>query len=60
LPAKVSECLDVGGQVEVKLAVGEHVLWARITPWARDELAIRPGQWLYAQVKSVSISRESR
>ncbi|SVK55472.1 molybdate transporter ATP-binding protein [Acinetobacter baumannii] len=48
------------GQVEVKLVVGEHVLWARITPWARDELAIRPGQWLYAQVKSVSISRESR
>ncbi|CAI1703552.1 MAG: molybdenum ABC transporter ATP-binding protein ModC [Serratia proteamaculans] len=60
LPAKVSECLEVDGQVEVKLAVGESILWARITPWARDELAIRPGQWLYAQVKSVSISREAR
>lgn len=60
LPAKVSECLEVDGQVEVKLAVGEHKLWARISAWARDELAIRPGQWLYAQVKSVSISREVR
>ncbi|UAN59201.1 molybdenum ABC transporter ATP-binding protein ModC [Serratia sp. JSRIV004] len=58
LPAKVAECLDVAGQVEVKLMVGENILWARITPWARDDLAIRPGQWLYAQVKSVSISRD--
>ncbi len=34
LPAKVSECLDVDGQVKLA-AVGEHVLWARITPGAR-------------------------
>lgn len=58
LPAKVVECLDVDGQIEVKLSIGENILWARITPWARDELAIKPGQWLYAQIKSVSISRE--
>nr|VUD26049.1 molybdenum transport ATP-binding protein ModC [Salmonella sp. NCTC 7297] len=25
-------------------------------PWARDELSIKPGLWLYAQVKSVSIT----
>ncbi|MCT4700247.1 TOBE domain-containing protein, partial [Dryocola boscaweniae] len=29
---------------------------ARISPWARDELVIKPGQWLYAQIKSVSIT----
>ncbi|ATA18791.1 molybdate transport system ATP-binding protein [Gibbsiella quercinecans] len=58
LPAQVLECLDVDEQVEVKLAVGDNVLWARITPWARDELAIQPGMKLYAQVKSVAISRE--
>jgi molybdate transport system ATP-binding protein len=57
LPAKVLECLDIGPQVEVKLAMADHILWARITPWARDELMIRPGQWLYAQIKSVSLSR---
>ncbi|MFI8415448.1 molybdenum ABC transporter ATP-binding protein ModC [Serratia sp. NPDC078593] len=60
LPAHVVECLDVDEQVDVKLAVGDHILWARITPWARDELAIKPGQWVYAQVKSVSISRDGR
>ncbi|WP_459176181.1 molybdenum ABC transporter ATP-binding protein ModC [Ewingella americana] len=57
LPAKVLECLDIGPQVEVKLAMADHIIWARITPWARDELMIRPGQWLYAQIKSVSLSR---
>ncbi|MFD3249280.1 molybdenum ABC transporter ATP-binding protein ModC [Rahnella aquatilis] len=57
LPAKVLECLDLGNQVEVKLAMADHIIWARITPWARDELMIRAGQWLYAQIKSVSVSR---
>ncbi|WP_192457183.1 molybdenum ABC transporter ATP-binding protein ModC [Musicola keenii] len=56
LAAKVLECIEVGDQVEVKLAIGEQALWARITTWARDELALRPYQWLYAQIKSVSIT----
>ena len=56
LPANVMECIDVDGQVEVKLGIGNHILWARISPWARDELALRVGQRVYAQVKSVSIT----
>ncbi|MCE1472990.1 TOBE domain-containing protein, partial [Enterobacter hormaechei] len=44
------------GQVEVQLEVGNRTLWARISPWARDELGIKPGLWLYAQIKSVSIT----
>lgn len=56
LRAKVVECFDVEGQVEVQLDVGSRTLWARISPWARDELSIKPGQWLYAQIKSVSIT----
>lgn len=27
--------------VEVELEVGGKTLWARISPWARDELAIK-------------------
>ncbi|QIZ46510.1 molybdenum ABC transporter ATP-binding protein ModC [Dickeya zeae] len=56
LSARVVECIEVGEQVEVKLDLGGHILWARITPWARDELALTAGQRLYAQVKSVSIT----
>jgi molybdate transport system ATP-binding protein len=42
--------------VEVQLEVGGKTLWAKISPWARDELGIKPGLWLYAQIKSVSIT----
>ena len=56
LPAQVVELIEVGDQVEVKLRIGISELWARITPWARDELSIRPDQWLYAQIKSVSVT----
>ncbi|QHM70333.1 molybdenum ABC transporter ATP-binding protein ModC [Mixta intestinalis] len=57
LPAQVSELIEVDNQqVEVKLRIGSSELWARITPWARDELAIKPGMWLFAQIKSVSIT----
>jgi len=56
LRAKVAQCLDDQGQVEVQLEVGSRTIWARISPWARDELGIKPGLWLYAQIKSVSIT----
>ncbi|KFC02592.1 ATP-binding component of an ABC superfamily molybdenum transporter [Trabulsiella guamensis ATCC 49490] len=56
LRVKVVECYDNNGQVEVQLEAGGRTLWARISPWARDDLAVKPGQWLYAQIKSVSIT----
>jgi molybdate transport system ATP-binding protein len=56
LPAQVVELLEIDDQVEVKLRIGISELWAHISPWARDELGIRPDQWLYAQIKSVSIA----
>jgi molybdate transport system ATP-binding protein len=59
VPAQVAELLEIEDQIEVKLMVGQSELWARITPWARDELMIKPGMWLYAQIKSVSIIASS-
>lgn len=56
LYAQVGSWIDVDGQVDVELRLAGHTLWARITHWARDELALHPGQWLYALVKSVSIA----
>lgn len=58
LAAEVVEWIEDGEQVDVKLDLGEeHYLWARITRWARDELSIRKGRKVYAQVKAVSLSR---
>ncbi|WP_092550912.1 molybdenum ABC transporter ATP-binding protein ModC [Xenorhabdus koppenhoeferi] len=57
LQVKVIEFFEDNGQIDVKLALGEHCLWARITSWAREELNLRAGQWLYAQIKSVSLNR---
>ncbi|EKS7793192.1 molybdenum ABC transporter ATP-binding protein ModC [Edwardsiella piscicida] len=57
LAVSVVELLEVEGQVDVKLALEGETLWARITPWARDDLGLAPGQRLYAQIKSVSINQ---
>jgi len=56
LRAQVVQCIETNGQIEVQLEVSGRTLWARISPWARDDLEVKPGQWLYAQIKSVSIS----
>ncbi|VGD05502.1 molybdenum ABC transporter ATP-binding protein ModC [Klebsiella pneumoniae] len=56
LRAEVAQCLEVNGQIEVQLRVSDRLLWARISPWARDDLAIAPGQQVFAQIKSVSIA----
>ncbi len=34
LRAKVANCYDDNGQVEVQLEIGGRTLWARISPWA--------------------------
>ncbi|EMB4080011.1 molybdenum ABC transporter ATP-binding protein ModC [Klebsiella aerogenes] len=56
LRAQVVGCVETNGQIEVQLTVSGRTLWARISPWARDDLGVTPGQWLYAQIKSVSIA----
>lgn len=55
LRVKVVQCHDERGQVKVQLDVGGRTLWAHISSWTRDDLAIKPDLWLYAQIKSVSI-----
>ncbi|HGJ5859064.1 MAG TPA: molybdenum ABC transporter ATP-binding protein ModC [Arsenophonus nasoniae] len=57
LRAKVVECIDESEQVDVKLAIDSHFIWARITRWAKEELEIKPDKWVYAQVKSLSLAR---
>ncbi|SFM87625.1 molybdate transport system ATP-binding protein [Izhakiella capsodis] len=56
IPAQVEALLDIDDHVEVRLRIGQSKLWARITPWARDDLMIKPDMWLFAQIKGVSVS----
>ncbi len=37
LRAEVAQCLEVNGQIEVQLRVSGRLLWAGISPWARDD-----------------------
>ena len=41
----------------VQLATGPHVLLARITARAADQLALAPGRAAWAQVKSAALVR---
>lgn len=38
LRAQVVSCVETNGQIEVQLTVSGRTLWARISPWARDDL----------------------
>ena len=56
LPAAVVVVGELGAPVvDVRLAIGEATLVARITRRSLQQLAITPGQELYALVKAVSI-----
>ncbi len=57
LPATVTAVAgtDVPGHVLVQLRVGASPLLARITERSRRDLAIAPGQQLWAQVKGVAL-----
>ncbi|MYM58760.1 molybdenum ABC transporter ATP-binding protein ModC [Vibrio sp. OCN044] len=62
LPSKVVEISnqDEGDQsrnVYVKLELAEErFLWAEITAWARDELELKKGLNVFAQIKGVSVT----
>lgn len=53
----VVDMLSHGEGIQIKLSLGSNLLWADITQWAMDDLAITKGQILYAQVKGVSVNQ---
>ncbi len=57
LPVRVLELVDTdtAAHVLVRLDAGGNPLLARITRYSRDQLQLRPGQLLWAQIKSVAV-----
>ncbi len=58
LACEIESLHTEGEQVEVRLRLGGCSLWAQITRWAADELRLAAGERVFAQVKSVSVTRE--
>jgi len=58
LSSTISEIIhsESSDNVQVKLAFGDDHIWANITPWSCDELALKVGQTVYAQIKGVSMT----
>jgi molybdate transport system ATP-binding protein len=48
-----------GAATDVRLAVGEATLLARVTRRSADRLGLRPGLEVYAMVKAISLDRHS-
>jgi len=44
-------------QVGVLLQLGQARMWANVTLWAADELALSAGEQVFAQVKGISLTR---
>lgn len=57
LPVRVRECrpADNPAHVLVSLDASGSALLARITRYSADQLEVRPGQLLWAQIKSVAL-----
>ncbi|WP_366931874.1 TOBE domain-containing protein [Moritella sp.] len=58
LPTTITEIIhsESSDNVQVKLAFGNDHIWANITPWASDDLALTVGQSVYVQTKGVSMT----
>jgi molybdate transport system ATP-binding protein len=57
IPARIEAISDEdGASITVRLLAGEQVLLSRITRKSSDQLGLRPGMAVYAQVKSIALS----
>lgn len=58
LPTQVMEIVaaENSDNMQIKLALGKAHIWANITHWAFDDLALTVGQQVYAQIKGVNMT----
>jgi len=60
LMARIDKILSVNEEekVAVRLRVGEAQIWANLTLWAADELCLKVGDEVFAQIKGVSVTQD--
>jgi len=57
LPAEIRLMKRQEERIQVLLQVGEASLWAYVSEWAAADLKLKPGEEIFAQIKSVSVTR---
>ncbi|WP_027859166.1 molybdenum ABC transporter ATP-binding protein ModC [Marinobacterium jannaschii] len=57
LPAKIRLMQREASRIQVLLTLGEAELWAYVSEWAAADLQLKPGEEIFAQIKSVSVTR---
>ncbi|CAH0535220.1 Vitamin B12 import ATP-binding protein BtuD [Vibrio stylophorae] len=59
LPVTVQAMTPYEGEMLLTLSCGPSTLYAQVTRWACDDLALKTGDALFAQIKAVSLSAEA-
>lgn len=55
LTGKITEIIPHSDRMDIAVLVDSHIIWASISLWSFDELALKNGQNVYLQIKSVSL-----
>lgn len=55
LKGKIIQIIEQTDRVDIATSVDSHTIWASISLWSFNELALRLGQDVYLQIKSVSL-----
>ena len=55
LYGRIVKILELENRVDLKLDIGGKHLWASISKWSFQDLALQLGQLVYAQIKAISV-----
>lgn len=55
LYGRIVKILELENRVDLKLDIGGKHLWASISKWSFNDLALQLGQLVYAQIKAISV-----
>ncbi|ACX82488.1 Sulfate/thiosulfate import ATP-binding protein CysA [Aggregatibacter actinomycetemcomitans] len=55
LHGRIVKIQEQENRVDLKLDIGGKHIWASISKWSFHDLALQPGQLVYAQIKAISV-----
>lgn len=55
LIGEITQIVENLHQIDVQITVGQHRIWSTISKWALEDLGLKIGQQVFAQIKAVSV-----